>query len=98
MGLKSWVDSANYNTDFPLENLPFGVFRTGRRPHIGMAIGDRILDLEGCFEEGLLAEEAAAAETLNPLMAKGRGAARRVRRRVQEVRTYGAAGRPRAGQ
>ncbi len=98
MGLKSWVDSANYNTDFPLENLPFGVFRTGRRPHIGMAIGDRILDLEGCFEEGLVSEEAAAAETLNPLMAKGREAARALRGRVQELLTNGAADRQRTAK
>src|SRR5258708_8820735 len=95
MGLKSWVDSANYNTDFPLENLPFGVFRTGRRPHIGMAIGDRILDLEGCFEEGLVSEEAAAAETLNPLMAKGPEAGRALRGRVQEPLANDAADTPR---
>jgi fumarylacetoacetase len=98
MGLKSWVDSANYNTDFPLENLPFGVFRAGRRVHIGVAIGDRILDLANCFEEGLVAEEAIAAETLNPLMAKGREAARAVRARVQELLTNGAADRQRTAK
>jgi fumarylacetoacetase len=95
MALKSWVDSANYNSDFPLENLPFGVFRSGRRAHIGVAIGDRILDLAGCFEDGLLAEEAIAAETLNPLMAKGREAARALRMRLQELLANGAPDRQR---
>ena len=94
MALKSWVDSANNNSDFPLENLPFGVFRAGRRAHIGVAIGDRILDLAGCFEDGLLAEEATAAETLNPLMAKGREAARALRTRLQELLANGAEGEP----
>jgi len=45
--LKSWVESANDPaTDFPIQNLPFGVFRTGKeRPRGGVAIGDQILDL-----------------------------------------------------
>ena len=47
--LRSWVESANDpRTDFPIQNLPFGRFR---RPGavgwcIGVAIGDRVLDLE----------------------------------------------------
>jgi fumarylacetoacetase len=90
MALKSWVDSANTNSDFPMENLPFGVFRAGRRPHIGVAIGDRILDLAGCFEDGLLTEDAVAAETLNPLMAKGREAARTLRERLLAMLADGA--------
>ena len=44
--IKSWVDSANSaTTDFPLNNLPCGVFSTGDDPRCGMAIGDFILDL-----------------------------------------------------
>ena len=44
--MKSWVESANEpGTDFPLENLPYGVFRYTHRTWIGIAIGDRILDL-----------------------------------------------------
>ena len=41
-----WVESANDpNTDFPIENLPFGVFEIDRRCHLGVAIGNQILDL-----------------------------------------------------
>ena len=46
--LRSWVESANLpDTDFPIQNLPLGVFdRAGAsRPSLGLAIGDSILDL-----------------------------------------------------
>jgi fumarylacetoacetase len=46
---KSWVASANApDSDFPIQNLPFGVFRPrGDRkdPMVGVAIGDQILDV-----------------------------------------------------
>jgi fumarylacetoacetase len=46
--LRSWVGTANApDTDFPIQNLPFGRFRAGDDPQwkIGVAIGDQILDL-----------------------------------------------------
>jgi fumarylacetoacetase len=53
--MKSWVDSANSaTTDFPLNNLPCGVFSTGDDPRCGMAIGDFILDLTALEAEGIL--------------------------------------------
>jgi fumarylacetoacetase len=80
-GLESWVGSANApGADFPVQNLPFGVFaRHGQAeaPRVGIAIGDRILDVVVALESGLLAadaEEAAracAAHTMNALMALG---------------------------
>jgi fumarylacetoacetase len=79
--LQSWVTSANEpETDFPIQNLPFGVFRQRGReaaPRVGVAIGDRVLDLDACFRRGLLGgPEAAAAATctepaLNRLMSLG---------------------------
>ncbi|MHA6848636.1 fumarylacetoacetase [Ralstonia syzygii] len=55
--LKSWVDSANADdTDFPIQNLPFGRFRFDgeARWHIGVAIGDQVLDLRqaGLIDHG----------------------------------------------
>lgn len=51
--LKSWVESANDpNTDFPIQNLPFCVFKreeTHERDRVGVVIGDYILDLNGCY-------------------------------------------------
>ncbi len=54
--LKSWVDSANTAaTDFPLNNLPCGVFSTDiDAPRCGVAIGDFILDVTALEAEGLL--------------------------------------------
>ncbi|KAM0942549.1 putative fumarylacetoacetase [Dioscorea sansibarensis] len=54
MGLKSFVDMPR-DSHFPLENLPFGVFRPGvgepARP--GVAIGDYVLDLAAIASAGL---------------------------------------------
>ena len=90
--MKSWVESANApDTDFPLANLPFGVFRRGEAgaPRIGVAIGDRVLDLEAAREDGLLAgldEEtvsACGAQDLNELMEAGD--VRALRRVLREI-------------
>jgi len=55
--LKSWVESANSpETDFPLNNLPCGVFSMGEgEPRCGMAIGAMILDVSALEEEALVA-------------------------------------------
>lgn len=51
---ESWVHVPD-NCDFPLENLPFGVFSTkSLRPRIGVAIGNEVLDLKFLVEEGVL--------------------------------------------
>src|SRR5207248_3118842 len=94
--VKSWIDSANdARGEFPLENLPLGVFRSGRRARIGVAIGDRILDLAACYEEGLVAEDALAQPSLNALMAKGRAASGALRERLAELLADGAKERDR---
>ena len=72
-GRKSWVESANGHPDFPIQNLPFGVFSpAGAAPRIGVAIGDKILDLAACAERGLPPPavcDACRDVTLNALMA-----------------------------
>jgi fumarylacetoacetase len=76
--LESWVESAaDAATEFPLSNLPLGVFRRrggDERPRPGVAIGDQVLDLLAAAHDGLLAEAPAAAaacdgSTLNALAA-----------------------------
>lgn len=82
--LTSWVESANGgNTDFPIQNLPYGVFRpkgSVQGFRVGVAIGDHILDLRLAFSHGVFedcdkltqqAAQAAIADTLNPLMDMG---------------------------
>ena len=54
--LRSWVASANAgDTDFPIQNLPFGRFRrrgSGEALRIGVAIGDAVLDLQRALALG----------------------------------------------
>lgn len=90
---RAWLPSANDPAgEFPVQNLPFGVFRTdGAAPRGGVAIGDRVVDLAALLEAGLLdgaAAEAAAAACgpgLNPLMALGNGPARALRRALSDM-------------
>jgi fumarylacetoacetase len=93
--LRSWVESANLpGADFPIQNLPFGVFHralTPEPPRVGVAIGDRILDLRLCHRAGLLNNDLAAvgeaclAPSLNALMALGPQAWSVLRRRLSEL-------------
>ena len=66
----SWVASANDpETDFPLNNLPYGVFDAGQGPRMGVAIGDRILDVarvDNGLDDALFAQPA-----WNAVMAAG---------------------------
>lgn len=89
---RSWLDSANDpEGDFPLENLPFGVFAGDGADRIGLAIGDRILDLAGGGEAGLLhglpgpVQAACRTEDLNALAGIGQDAPRAVRARAKEL-------------
>jgi fumarylacetoacetase len=92
MALTSWIASANDpQTDFPLANLPYGVFTHAHATRIGVAIGDQILDLRSCASEGIftsLADEivdACTASVLNPLMALGTRPWSALRRSVTEL-------------
>jgi fumarylacetoacetase len=85
--VQSWVESANDPaSDFPIQNLPFGVFRKrdrGSDARVGVAIGDSVLDLAGLRNEGSLAdveaftrvdafaEHSSVGASLNVLMALG---------------------------
>ena len=89
MELKSWLASANDpGSDFLIQNLPYGVFDSGNGDHIGIAIGDRILDLHACATHGLLdgltdqVIEACTSELLNSFMALGPLSWSALRRRV----------------
>jgi len=79
--LQSWVLSARSRaTEFPIQNLPFGVFKRRGRPgvpRVGVAIGDRILDIAECRRAGLFegmadrAAQSCLSPSLNDLMALG---------------------------
>jgi len=77
--LKSWVESANDpDTDFPIQNLPFGVFTFAddapdangatEPPRIGIAIGDMVFDCQAAIDAEVLTLEP----DLEPLLCTGR--------------------------
>lgn len=94
--MKCWIASANApDSDFPIQNLPYGVFRYREQRHIGVAIGNQILDLHVCALKGLFLElseqiqTACRLEKLNPLMALGAEAWAALRKRVTELLSGG---------
>jgi len=85
--LTSWVASAAGHPDFPVQNLPLGIFApAGAAPRAGVAIGDRVLDLAAApvAEE---IREAAAAASLNAILALGKPARTALRARLSELLT-----------
>ncbi|MCB2251335.1 fumarylacetoacetase [Pseudomonas chlororaphis] len=89
---RSWVASANEHPDFPLQNLPLGVFSVaGGAPRSGVAIGEHILDLEAALDAGLFEGQAKAAVQatrggqLNAFFALGRPARVALRERFLEL-------------
>lgn len=93
-GLRSWVESANDgDTDFPIQNLPFGTFRHEfeERPRIGIAIGDQVVDCLEAARAGLFDQlnpavrDALQGWSLNGLMELERDDVSSVRRLVSRL-------------
>ena len=99
----SWVQSANGHAEFPIQNLPHGVFSppTGG-PRGGIAIGDSIFDISAGLERGLfagpalIAAQAASGRSMNPLLDAGPAARQALRRAVSDLLATGGAGAPHA--
>jgi len=73
--LVSWVESANRaDTDFPIQNLPFGTFRRSGPARLGVAIGDQVLDATAAF----------GIDSMKTVMAMPRAARAELRRRISE--------------
>jgi fumarylacetoacetase len=86
--LESWIAVAP-ESDFPIQNLPFGLFERDGRPRIGVAIGAQIADLyeiaqarllDGAYDRALL-----VASQLNPLLAAGRSVWTPLRSRLSQL-------------
>ncbi|MDA0378388.1 MAG: fumarylacetoacetase [Bacteroidetes bacterium] len=84
--MRSFVDIPA-GSDFPLENLPYGVFipAGSHRPRPGTAIGDWVVDLGALEEAGLLPTQVFGGPTLNAFMAAGRPVWTRVRGHLQTL-------------
>jgi fumarylacetoacetase len=88
--LKSWVN-VPAKSDFTIQNLPFGIFSVSTDPpRVGVAIGEKILDLKNLFELGYLNDTPFAISdfdfnVLNKMMQHGKMAVRQLRNRISEL-------------
>jgi len=87
--LRSFID-VDANSDFPIQNLPYGVFssRDGRAPRVGVAIGNYVLDLWELEQDSRLDVGdlgVFAGPTLNAFMALGPKTWSRTRARISEL-------------
>src|ERR1700758_4711631 len=84
--IESWVP-VPANSDFPIYNLPYGAFsKDGKPVRLGIAIGNRIIDLHALAETGLLDDICERAvlrvSSLNPFLAQGREVWKKLRMRI----------------
>ena len=90
--LKSWI-SIQPDSDFPIQNIPFGVFLTNENViTIGTRIGDYAIDLSalqqlGYFKGIDLHEDIFLQDTLNEFITQGKAVWRLVRNRISEIFT-----------
>lgn len=88
---KSWVASAQ-GSIFPIQNLPYGIFSTAQKtPRIGVAIGDKILDLYELAIHQLidLNPEIANQNSINSFMALGKEKTNAVRLQIASLLEMG---------
>ncbi len=88
--LKSWIE-VDDNCDFPIQNLPFGIFKTqSSSPRIGVAIGDQVLDLAVLNKFGYLNnlridDAIFTNQYLNDFIALGKPTCSALRQRISDL-------------
>jgi fumarylacetoacetase len=96
---RSWVEDADGHPDFPIQNLPLGVFSPSGEGGLrgGVAIGGMVLDLSALAGSGLLsgdaqrAAEAGSGPALNPMLDLGAGPRRALRAALSDLLSAGSA-------
>ena len=88
MTLKSFIE-VSPESDFPIQNLPFGIFSTQANPapRVGTRIGDWVVDLSFLDGENIFGREYGffADSTLNRFMSAGRRTWREIRQRLTDL-------------
>jgi fumarylacetoacetase len=91
---RSFIDVPQHS-DFPIQNLPYGVFKPSpdSSPRVGVAIGLHVLDLSVLADRGLLGEQAKSMRyfsegSLNRFMGCGRVVWRETRARITELLSH----------
>jgi len=80
------------NSDFTIHNLPYGIFSDKRKPRIGVAIGDQILDLAGVarlgyFDKIVADRKVFSQPVLNGFISLGKVKTNAVRATIQKLLT-----------
>jgi fumarylacetoacetase len=88
--LHSWIN-VPADSDFPIQNIPFGIFKTDvKSPRMGTIIGNTVIDLQilsenGFFNELEISSEVFANKYINDFMALGKAKTSAVRDRIAEL-------------
>src|SRR5664280_1118969 len=91
--LTSWIE-VDENNDFPIQNIPFGVFRkiqNGFAQHVATRIGNSVIDLyrvasKGFFEDcGIIDIEVFNQGSLNLFVGLGQTVQRKIRKKIAEL-------------
>ena len=88
--LKSWIN-VKADSDFPIQNLPFGVFKEGNNlPRVGSIVGEKVIDLHALMELGYLdnlnlPQGIFEQSELNPFIALGKSITNTVRNKLSEI-------------
>lgn len=88
--LKSWIE-VDGNSDFPIQNLPFGIFKTDQEnARVGSRIGDNVIDLNalyvlGYFKNLPFEQSDFKTDALNSIMKKGKQATTDLRNRLSKL-------------
>lgn len=88
--LKSWIEVPS-NSDFPIQNLPFGIFKTqSSNSRVGIAIGDQVLDLSvlnklGFLDDFKIDDSVFSNQYLNDFIALGKPLCRSIRHRISNL-------------
>lgn len=86
----TWLETAK-DTDFPIQNIPFGVFLTPDNiVTVGSRIGNYVIDLSalqqlGYFKNIALPDDLFMQDTLNDFISLGKDTWRAVRNRIAEI-------------
>lgn len=92
IALKSWVASAGEHADFPIQNLPFGLFSPAdEAPRPGVAIGDDIIELQALVAAGLTRDVPTDLETILATPALRKSLRRQMSRLLSDEHHHAAA-------
>ncbi len=86
--LTTWIDVSE-NSDFPIQNIPFGVAEITNTKQVVSRIGDTVISLSSLYEDGffqgILSENIFDNETLNPFLALNKSIWRKTRNEISTI-------------